>query len=235
MSLPNQPVVDSVSPNNEPTLEKKIKALEAIDYVLPVVIIVLSLADLSVVYMSETGRKILGATLDELKAMGAAYRLYFFNPEDEQDYTPKIVEAIQSPERDKVVGFFQQVRPSPLHDWKWYLTSCKVFIRTPQEQATYIICTASLIDPEHAVTSKVNRLLEEKNFRRCQQPQVGSLTQREKQLLAHFALGKTSSEIAKETHLSEQTVTTHRRNIKNKINAQMNYDLTYFAQAFDLI
>jgi DNA-binding CsgD family transcriptional regulator len=223
------------SPENEPTLEEKLKALEAIDYTLPVVVIVLTLADFSVVYMSVLGRQILGFSLDELKALGPDYIKVFFNPDDVQDYLPRIRDAIESAEPDKVVAFFQQVRPSPEHDWKWYLTSSKVFMRTPQGEPTHIICTASLIDPAHDVTTKVNRLLEEKNYRHRHQQLFSSLTKREKELLALFALGKTSNEIAKETNLSEQTVTTHRRNIKTKINAQTNYDLMFFAQAFDLI
>lgn len=35
-------------------------------------------------------------------------------------------------------------------------------------------------------------------------------------------------------HISEKTAQT-RRNIKAKLNAQSNYDITQFAQAFDLI
>jgi DNA-binding CsgD family transcriptional regulator len=31
------------------------------------------------------------------------------------------------------------------------------------------------------------------------------------------------------------TATTHRKNIRNKLDAKNNYDITRFAQAFDLI
>ena len=50
-----------------------------------------------------------------------------------------------------------------------------------------------------------------------------------------MALGFNSSEIAGKLHISENTAATHRRNIKKKLNAESNYEITIFAQAFDLI
>jgi DNA-binding CsgD family transcriptional regulator len=50
-----------------------------------------------------------------------------------------------------------------------------------------------------------------------------------------MALGINSNVIAGKLHISEATANTHRRNVRRKINAQNNYDITRFAQAFDLI
>lgn len=54
-------------------------------------------------------------------------------------------------------------------------------------------------------------------------------------MLKFMALGKNSTEIAAIFHISEKTAVTHRRNIRSKLNAQTNYDLVCYAQAFDLI
>ena len=130
---------------------------------------------------------------------------------------------------------FQQVRPSPDHDWKWYLTSHKVFMRDETGAPTHVIAAASPIDPLHHVTNKVNRLLEENNFLRRNQKVFASLGKREKEILKHMALGQSTAEIAEQLFISEQTVNTHRRNIKAKLNAENNYDIVKFAQSFDLI
>ena len=61
------------------------------------------------------------------------------------------------------------------------------------------------------------------------------LTRREKQVLALMARGSNASQIASVLHISEATASTHRRNIRKKLNADSTYDLTRFAQAFDLI
>lgn len=91
------------------------------------------------------------------------------------------------------------------------------------------------LDPLHHVTSKVNRLLEENNFLRRNQKVFTSLGKREKEILKFMALGNSTAEMAARLFFSEQTVNTHRRNIKAKLNAESNYDIVKFAQSFDLI
>jgi DNA-binding CsgD family transcriptional regulator len=88
---------------------------------------------------------------------------------------------------------------------------------------------------DHPFAGKVDRLLEENNFLRRNQKIFSSLTQREKEILKLMALGINSNVIAEKLHISEATANTHRRNVRRKINAQNNYDITRFAQAFDLI
>jgi DNA-binding CsgD family transcriptional regulator len=61
------------------------------------------------------------------------------------------------------------------------------------------------------------------------------LTAREIEILKSIAIGKNSQEIAEELFLAEDTVKTHRRNIKRKIQVQNQFDLVLFAQAFDLL
>jgi len=215
--------------------EQKICTLEAVADNLPVVIIVLELKKLMVEYMSPNGLQILGFSLKQLKELGEAYQHMFFNPDDMEDSWTKVVQLINSADDSKFVTYFQQVRPSPGHEWKWYLSSAKVFMRNEQGQSTHILVTASPVDPLHHVTSKVNRLLEENNFLHRNQRIFASLTKRENEILKLMALGDSSIEIKNKLHISGQTASTHRRNIKAKLGAASNYDIVRFAQAFDLI
>jgi DNA-binding CsgD family transcriptional regulator len=48
-------------------------------------------------------------------------------------------------------------------------------------------------------------------------------------------MGLSSVEIAEKLFISEATANTHRKHIKNKLSAKTNYDITKFAQAFNLI
>jgi DNA-binding CsgD family transcriptional regulator len=214
---------------------QKIQAIKTIADKLPVVVIVLEMNPMVVKYMSPNGLDILGFSLEKIQEMGGAYYDAFFNPEDLADYKPKIIELINSADDKKFVSYFEQVRSSPNHDWKWYLSSAKVFMRNENGQPTHILATASPIDPLHHVTSKVNRLLEENNFLRRNQKIFALLTKREKEILKLMALGDSSVEIACKLYISEQTATTHRRNIRAKLKAENNYDIMKFAQAFDLV
>ncbi|NSL88981.1 helix-turn-helix transcriptional regulator [Chitinophaga solisilvae] len=216
--------------------EDKLQALQAIEHELPAVFIVMNVEQGFVEYMSRKGRQQLDVTLEELKAMGTAYFDTYFNPHDAADYIPKITAMLAAPqEEDLTVSFFQQVRLAPSRDWVWHLSTTRVFMRNAAGIPTHAITCAIPIDPLHHVTSKVNRLLEENNFLRRNQHIYAALTKREKEILRLMALGFSSGEIAEKVHISEKTAVTHRRNIKSKIGAQSGYDLTSFAQAFDLI
>src|SRR5690349_13219863 len=111
-----------------PEIVSKINEIAAVAPELPGVIIIHRYSDLSVLYMSPRGKEILGVTQEELKAMGPDYHKKFFNPEDAQDYTPKVIGMLER-NTEEWVSFFQQVRRSEEHNWTWYLTSTKIFMR----------------------------------------------------------------------------------------------------------
>ncbi|MDR6565773.1 regulatory protein, luxR family [Chitinophaga ginsengisegetis] len=230
-------MIEHAAFNNDGSgLEEKLNALKAIDQELPVVVIVMNVVKSYVEYMSPRGCRELDITLEALQEMGARYYDTFFNPHDVADYLPKIINMLDAPAAANItVTFFQQVRTTASRDWTWHLGSTRVFMRDAEGVPTHVITCVIPIDPLHHVTSKVNRLLEENNFLRRNQHIFASLTKREKEILRLLALGLSAIEIAEEAGISEKTAVTHRRNIKAKIGAQSSYDLTSFAQAFDLI
>jgi DNA-binding CsgD family transcriptional regulator len=226
----------AVLSNDKACLEEKLRTLQAIDQELPAIVIVMNVLADYVEYMSPRGCRQLEITLEALRDMGSGYYDTFFNPHDVADYLPKIIAMLDAPATDNiVVTFFQQVRIAPTRDWVWHLGSTRVFIRDATGKPTHVITCVIPVDPLHHVTSKVNRLLEENNFLRHNQHVFAALTKREKEILRLMALGFSAGEIADKVHISEKTAVTHRRNIKAKIGAQSSYDLTSFAQAFDLI
>lgn len=91
------------------------------------------------------------------------------------------------------------------------------------------------IDAKHHITIKVERLIQENNFLRQNHHIFATLTKREKEILRSMALGFNSNEIAEQMSISEATAKTHRRNIRKKIGAHSAYDVTSFAQAFNLL
>jgi DNA-binding CsgD family transcriptional regulator len=61
------------------------------------------------------------------------------------------------------------------------------------------------------------------------------LTKRETEILKWIAKGLTNEAISKKLFISEETVETHRKNIKRKLNCKTTIDCSRFAAAFDLI
>ncbi len=61
------------------------------------------------------------------------------------------------------------------------------------------------------------------------------LTEREKQVLRHIAEGNTNLQISELLSIAENTVKTHRKNIKRKLEIVSTADLVKFAQKTGLI
>lgn len=216
-------------------LSRKLDAIKRIGDDLPAVVIIHNMHTQSVEYMSPAGQTRLNTTLEELKAMGPEYFTRFFNPQESAEYVPKIMNLLQHGSDNDFVSFFQQVRTSASDDWNWYLSATTIYLRDEEGLPTHVITFALPIDPHHHITAKVNRLLEENNFLHRNKHVFAGLTGREKEILRLTALGHNSSEMAAILNISGKTVSTHRRNIKHKLNVQSNYDITRFALAFDLI
>lgn len=221
---------------NSISLATKIEALKAIDHELPTIFIVHNLSTMAVEYISARGQQFLGFSLNDIKNLGTEYFSKFFNPDDVADYLPKVLGLLHDNDNDeKLVCFFQQARASEKHDWKWFLSSTKIFMRDDMNIPSHIITSATPIDPQYHITPKVNRLLQERDFLKKNEAFFNMLTKREIEILRLIALGQNSTEIAASLHISEKTVVTHRRNLRSKLNVQTTYDITKFAQAFDLI
>lgn len=216
-------------------IEARLSEIDSISEHIPGVVIVHNFEDLSVVYMSQRGQRILGVREDELVKMGPEYYNRFFNAAEAQEHVPRMIELLKGNNNDEIVALFQQVRPSDAHDWTWYCASTKVFMRDDQGNPVLAITVAIPIDPKHHITNKVVRLLDENNFLRKNYEKFTLLTRREKEVLRCLALGKTAAELSEELHISVATAETHRKNIKRKLSISSSFDLSQYTRAFDLI
>lgn len=217
-------------------LHNKIDEMALYFELLPSVTIIHSLHDGgSVVYMCSRGTNLLGCTLQQLREMGTDYHKRYFNIEESNEYVPKILGLLERNNTEEMVSFFQQVRIGGLADWSLWLSSTKIFMRTNEGQPIATITTSIPVDPQHNFSNKVSRLIDENNFLRRNKKAFASLTNREREILRLMVWDKTSAEIAEQLFVSEDTIKTHRRNIKKKINASTYYDVVKFAQSFNML
>jgi DNA-binding CsgD family transcriptional regulator len=223
------------SPFDEEIVTAKIAEISAIADYYPGVVVVLNDQANQVEYMSARGLHQLGTTVAALSAMGMDYYDRYFNPEEAHEYVPKIVDLLERNDLQYSVSFFQQVRTGPKQEFKWHLSTARVLAQGQAGQPLLIVCFSCPIDPESHVTAKVQRLLDENNFLRRNTATFALLTTREREVLRYLALGSSSADIAVRLHLSVQTAETHRRNIRQKLNATSAFDLGQYARAFNLI
>ncbi|GAB3865756.1 hypothetical protein GCM10028824_05090 [Hymenobacter segetis] len=201
----------------------------------PGAVIVLSGDCSRVLYMSDWGLQALNTTMAELLALGENYHPVFFNGEEAHEYVPQIAELLERNDLSYAVTFFQQVRTGPQRSFAWYLSSVRVLAQDAAGRPLLIISFATPIDPKSHITAKVQRLLDENTFLREKSATFASLTAREREVLGSLALGHSSQDIAAAFNISAQTADTHRRNIRQKLNATNSFDLGQYARAFNLI
>jgi DNA-binding CsgD family transcriptional regulator len=221
------------------TLEKKARLL--IDQQkntfekIPGIVVVHQLPSSSVVYMSPHGLRILDVTMEELLEMGPLYHERFFNAEDAAEYVPKLMELFNRNNNEETVTFFQQVRANKEAPWSWYASGTRIFMQDDEGNPYLTITIALPIDSKHYFNNKIERLLEENELLKKNQSIFASLTKREREIIFHMANERTSTDIASILSISEDTVKTHRKNIKSKLGTKSLYDVIKFAQAFDIV
>jgi DNA-binding CsgD family transcriptional regulator len=215
-------------------IKKKILEIDSVSNHLPGVVIIHNLKTMTIEYMSEQGLNFLEVTMKKLINLGSNYFYKFFNPEDAKDYTPKVIDLLERNIDGEVFTFFQQVRKNENAEWTWFLSASKVILR--EENVPILMITiAQSIDPIKNLTKKVDKLLQENSLLKEKLKAYSTLTKREKEIFVFIAQGKKNTEIATDLFISLNTVTTHRKTIKKKLNLKNNFDVHQIASVFDLI
>ncbi|RYZ95349.1 MAG: LuxR family transcriptional regulator [Sphingobacteriaceae bacterium] len=202
---------------------------------MPCVVIIHEVGEFNVVYMTSNGLQQLGVTLQELQEMGPEYYPRFFNIEDMEGFIPKIEALLKNNDPTESFSFFQQVKITGKTGWTWHISSVRIFMQDDDGKPYLSITTAIPIDRMKHIEAKAERLLNENDFLKKNSKAFATLSKREQLILKLVAIGKSSPEIAEELFISPETVQTHRRNIKQKLNISTGYEFTEYARAFDLI
>jgi len=219
------------------TFEKKLENFSVCAELMPGVVVVHELRpdDFSTVFMSSRGLIQLGITLEELTALGPKYHEKFFNNEDMEGFLVKLRKLLEDKNPNETFTFFQQVKLKDREDWVWHVGSIKIFHQAPDGTPTHVVTVAFPVDRMKHIENKAERLLNENVFFKKNLNKFLNLGNRAKEVLRLVALGKSSGEIAQELNISPDTVNTHRKNIKKKLDISTSFEFTEYARAYDLI
>jgi DNA-binding CsgD family transcriptional regulator len=222
----------------EPIEQRIIRKISQINEVaddIPGIVIIININTFGVEYMSPSGLQLLNIDLADLKKMGSSYHETYFNVQESEKYVPRILGLLERNNSNEVISFFQQVRYCVDSPWNWYCTSVKILLRDDDGLPLLTMSVAIPIDAGHDLGIKATKAINEHKFLHIHREKFDTLSDREKTILRFLALGKSSTEIAEELHISPFTVDTHRKKIKQKLGAINVYDLSQYARAFDLV
>lgn len=219
-------------------IRKKIEEFAPAAELMPGVIIIHDITDLpnlKPVYMSSAGLKGLGITMEELSKMHGSFHKKFFNNMEMTELLEKMEILLKTKDATETFAFFQQVKLKDQESPVWFIGSVRIFQQDEDGNPTHVVCCVFPVEQMKHIPNKAERLLAESNFFRKNLEKFNSLGKRAREVLRLVALGKSSAEIANELSISVDTVNTHRKNIKKKLNISTNYEFTEYAHAFDLI
>lgn len=221
----------------EHNFEEKIEVFSACAELMPGVVIVHELGekDFKTIFMSSRGLDQLGVTLKELSSMGSKYHDRFFNNEDMEDFMVKLRQMLENRDPNETFTFFQQVKFKDREEWVWHLGSTRIFHQATDGTPTHLVTVSFPVDRMKHIPNKAERLLAENQFFKDNLHKFLKLGNRAKEVLKLVALGKSSAEIADELNISVDTVNTHRKNIKKKLEISNNFEFAEYARAYDLI
>ncbi|MHA6281023.1 helix-turn-helix transcriptional regulator [Salinimicrobium sp. CAU 1759] len=199
---------------------------------MPGVTVIHELDGFKPIFMTSNGLELLGLTLEELIAVKENYQLLFFNQDFIGDYVSSLRSLIEREGIHETFSFFHQVKIQG--EFRWYSASLKVFQIDNNFTPTHTITYAVPLEDFHWIT-KAERLLDESNFARENLDKFTSLSTRELQILALAAQGNRTSEMADTLKISADTINSHLKSIRKKLNCKSSFELTEFARAYDLL
>ncbi len=211
-------------------------SLKDIGDIIPGAVMVHDMKGATVTYMNNWGCEALNHSMDEINAMGEEYYKKFFLPQESKRFMAGMIDYYQRRDHSALYTFFHRVRTGPNAEFSWYYAVCK-FLRgnANDREPNKIILIANPLSGMGSMVNKVNRLLEENVFVANNYKKFALLTKREKEIINLLADGRSTSEISDILFISKHTVSTHRKNITNKLDITSFAELLKFAIAFDLI
>lgn len=97
---------------------------------LPGVIIIHNVQTQCIEFLSKRGLEHINVSLEEVKSLSSeGYHSRYFNAEDARDYVPKVYDLINDNDDQRIISFFQQVRPSENEDFQWNFSTTKILMQ----------------------------------------------------------------------------------------------------------
>lgn len=168
-------------------------------------------------------------TVDEILAEGLEFMLSIFEAGTAQLFSQSLISFINKDDAFSSHGFFQKFRFNPKRDYEWMYTSSKLF-----DNGKHVFSYSASLGDIEKNSAFLLRTLEDNLFLRKNFLKLQLLTKREKQILQLVAKGFTSSQIAEQLLIALFTVSSHRKNITQKLNLKNYNDWIRFSNAFDL-
>jgi DNA-binding CsgD family transcriptional regulator len=215
------------------TVEEKISTYSKEFEKLPGVTVINEIEGFKPLFMTTNGLKLLGLTLRELIATKENYQHLFFKPNFMGDYLETLESMIEQEGIEETYTFFHQVKYRG--SYHWYAASIKVFHAEAPLKPTHTITYAVPLEDFEWTMKRAERLMEETDFARQNFEKFHSLSRREVEILSLSGRGMRMNEMAEKLNISIDTVNSHLKSLRKKLEVSNSIELLEYARAYDLL
>ncbi|MFW5831619.1 MAG: response regulator transcription factor [Prolixibacteraceae bacterium] len=209
-------------------LNKK-ASLKELAEMIPGIVHFNNLENFGMQYVNSFGEEKFETSLEEIIRQGDSFVQKFFEPGTLEIFSEPLVQMVKENDDTRIISFFQKVKLNKHVNYDWLFTTSKILKGRPE-----FISISQVLSEVDSSTRAISRLLDDNLYLRKNMQRFGSLTKREKQVLKLVASGYSTKQIAEQLYLSPHTVSTHRKNISQKLDFKSPIDWERFAIAFDL-
>lgn len=200
---------------------------------IPAMALVSRTEDVDIIYTNEAHQGCSGYSLEEIREGCSDYLNNVIHPkslEYVRNFLPHFYKS-NNGNTFRTTSFLQYARINGRSDYAPLITFAKptrvtdgLTLRMPMQ-----------LDELEKLSPKIEQVVRMDLFRLEHFRKFQTLTEREIEILKLLANGKNNSEISDQLFLSRQTVETHRKNLKRKLELTSFLDLMRYAFAFDLV
>ena len=216
------------------TVEEKIAAFAPHMEMMPGITVVHQIENYRPIYMTKKGLDLFGMRLEELIAIGENYFDAFFNSDFTTEFFEKFLPLLREENSEETFTLFHQVQFPKKKGFEWFVSSVRIF-HIVDGEPTHTLSISFPIGDLDRIPNKAEKFLAENEFSRVHQERFATLTIREKEMLKFFAEGQNVQEISRHLNISPDTVNSHKKSIKIKLQISSTYEMSRYAHAFDLL
>ncbi|MEX1196882.1 MAG: helix-turn-helix transcriptional regulator [Pseudohongiellaceae bacterium] len=172
-----------------------------------------------------------GHCIDEIRDMGDSYLNKYIHPKSMEDISRQVPRFYAHGDRHKSFLFVQYVYFEADHSFQPMITFTKPSLLPDGS----VVCLTLFPQQFGSLTRKVEQVVEIDQFRLRNFRKFQSLSPREIELLKLLGTGLNNATIGEIFGISRQTVETHRKHLKRKLEIKSFQELMRFALAFGLL
>jgi DNA-binding CsgD family transcriptional regulator len=207
-------------------LKKKYDFLERVVHELPANIYISNLSD-GVVWCNKTNEETLGYTLEEISEMGGIEYMYKVLHPDDQNVPDSSIDHYQNFDGTEFGGLFRAKHKNE-KEYKWFMGWARSFHKK-DGKVKDILCVDVALSPQMNTEEQLVEALRE-NLKQKNKLLIKSLRKREVEVLDLVCKGLNTKAISEKLFISVNTVSTHRKNIQQKLGTSNVADLVSLAK-----